>query len=332
MADPVLRAPFPYFGGKRRAADLVWKALGRVDHYIEPFCGSAAVILARPGGAGRCETVNDKDGMIANFWRSVKSHPKEVAQWADWPINEIDQNARHKWLIAQRENLTEQLIADPDWCDPKVAGWWVWGSCLWIGSGWCSRESRQLPAIGSEGMGVHSPRRNKGVGENHGFTGTVEEWLVALSNRLRRVRVTCGDWQRVVSSPSVLYPGAVGKPNMDVGIFLDPPYAEGEMDYAVGGTGTDLSAQVRAWALEAGKEPRLRIVLAGYQGEHEMPGWTVVEWTALGGYASQGTERTENRKRERLWLSPRCVGGENSKTNALELFDNEDDDEGAADE
>jgi site-specific DNA-adenine methylase len=49
MADgAVLRAPFPYFGGKRRAAGLVWGALGRVNTYVEPFCGSAAVLLARP--------------------------------------------------------------------------------------------------------------------------------------------------------------------------------------------------------------------------------------------------------------------------------------------
>jgi hypothetical protein len=30
-------------------------------------------------------------------------------------------------------------MSDPDFFDPKVAGWWVWGQCLWIGSGWCQR-------------------------------------------------------------------------------------------------------------------------------------------------------------------------------------------------
>jgi len=73
-----LRAPFPYFGGKRRAASLVWEALGNVDHYVEPFCGSAAVLLARPH-VGRCETINDRDGMVANFWRAVRSQPDAVA-------------------------------------------------------------------------------------------------------------------------------------------------------------------------------------------------------------------------------------------------------------
>ena len=57
----LLRAPFYYFGGKSRAASQVWEALGNPDHYIEPFCGSAAVLLARPN-KDRLETINDADG------------------------------------------------------------------------------------------------------------------------------------------------------------------------------------------------------------------------------------------------------------------------------
>lgn len=46
MSD--LKAPFPYFGGKRSVAADVWKRLGRPTQYIEPFCGSAAMLLAAP--------------------------------------------------------------------------------------------------------------------------------------------------------------------------------------------------------------------------------------------------------------------------------------------
>ncbi|EIC70395.1 adenine-specific DNA methyltransferase [Mycobacteroides abscessus M94] len=48
-----LSAPFPYFGGKRRAAPKIWDALGDVGGYVEPFAGSAAVLLARPRFTGR---------------------------------------------------------------------------------------------------------------------------------------------------------------------------------------------------------------------------------------------------------------------------------------
>lgn len=43
-----MKAPFPYFGGKSTVAPIIWKALGQPKHYIEPFFGSGAVLLARP--------------------------------------------------------------------------------------------------------------------------------------------------------------------------------------------------------------------------------------------------------------------------------------------
>ena len=135
---------------------MIWRALGNVDHYVEPFAGSAAVLLARPH-VGRCETINDADGMVSNFWRAVRSQPDAVAAHADWPVVEADLHARHLWLIGRRESLTERLVADPEWCDAKVAGWWVWGLCAWIGPDWCAdKTSRQLPFFGNTGMGIHS--------------------------------------------------------------------------------------------------------------------------------------------------------------------------------
>lgn len=47
------RAPFPWFGGKSKAADTVWSLLGDVPHYVEPFFGSGAVLLGRPHPANR---------------------------------------------------------------------------------------------------------------------------------------------------------------------------------------------------------------------------------------------------------------------------------------
>ena len=61
------KAPFPWFGGKRKAAPLIWAALGDVHHYVEPFFGSGAVMLERPHEPNRTyysETVNDMDGLL----------------------------------------------------------------------------------------------------------------------------------------------------------------------------------------------------------------------------------------------------------------------------
>lgn len=130
-----LKAPFPWFGGKSRVAHLVWERFGNVPNYVEPFAGSLAVLLGRPHPP-KTETANDKDCFLSNFWRSVKLSQDETARWCDWPVNEADLQARHGWLVKQDE-FVERMKSEPDYHDPKIAGWWVWGLCSWIGSGWC---------------------------------------------------------------------------------------------------------------------------------------------------------------------------------------------------
>lgn len=293
-----MRAPFPWFGGKSRAAARVWAALGDVPNYVEPFAGSLAVLLARPH-TPKVETVNDLDAYLANFWRAVSAAPDEVARFADWPVNESDLHARHLWLVGQAE-FRERIATDPDYFDARIAGWWVWGLSSWFGTGWCdlsrAKPSRQIPHLSRPGHGTHA------------VNADLRADYAALCARLRRVRVACGDWRRVLKDSVTLSPAAT------CGVFLDPPYAEGEQQYSAGGTGSDVSAEVRAWAIENGGNPRLRIVLAGYEGEHAMlRGWRCEEWKALGGYGNAAGN--ENAKRERLWLSPACLGDE-----ALPLF------------
>jgi len=134
-----LAAPFPWFGGKSGACDVVWQAFGDVQNYVEPFEGSAAMLLGAPD-CKRIETINDADGFVANFWRAIHADPEAVAHHADWPCNEVDLFARHSWLVRHAQELTDKLHADPQYFDAKMAGWWCWGACNWIGSGWCTGD------------------------------------------------------------------------------------------------------------------------------------------------------------------------------------------------
>src|SRR5262245_35028869 len=97
MSTDILKAPFPYFGGKSRIAWLVWERFGHVQNYVEPFFGSGAVLLGCPW-PGHTETVNDIDALLANFWRALAADPDAVAAHADWPVNEVDLHARHRYL------------------------------------------------------------------------------------------------------------------------------------------------------------------------------------------------------------------------------------------
>ena len=304
------KAPFVYFGGKTVVAPKVWAALGNPRHYIEPFFGSGAVLLNRPNYSGQTETVDDKDGFICNVWRALQYAPDEVAKWCDWPVNHADLNARRMVLIQNERRLLGCLQSDDEWYDAKLAGYWIWAASCWIGSGLTCNSGTQIPHIGDSGMGVHSkiPHiSDSGMGEDvrDPYKPGLYAWFRELSERLRNVRVVCGDWTRVC--------GGKWQSNLGtVGVFMDPPY--GVEDRYVRKLyhhdSSTVAHDVADWCLERGSHPDYRIVLCGYE-EHERllsARWTKELWKTNGGYGNTGEGRgKENSKREVIYYSPHCI-------------------------
>jgi hypothetical protein len=440
-SKPKLKAPFPAIGGKSRTAKEVWSRFGNVRNYIEPFCFSAANLLLRPaakdGEPHRIETINDANAYVANFWRAISADPDAVADAMDWPVNEVDLHARHNWLVTSheaRQNLT-RVREDPKFYDVTIAGWWCWGSCMWIGAGWCDTPTKdpldggvryggrrrtlpqqkpgnivgvfavpqQVPTNGS-GKGIHGKRPS--TGKKHGGVGMLvpeggrslwkkrpildggargalsmdgkppdthrpqiadaysrgrgvhgndsaeeraarrawlREWCNALADRLRPVRVCCGNWSRVCDSPSVLTRLGL------TGVFLDPPYAPNidrmlawfahladpknvPAPGAGNGKGTNraaglyandraqdvdrMVAEVAAWCVKWGDTRDLRIAVCGLEGEYPMlesRGWVKFAWKSLG-YGLRGKVGNANATRERIWFNKNCISPEANKT------------------
>lgn len=382
-----LKAPFPYFGGKATVSDVVWQALGQPKHYIEPFFGSGAVLLNRPdyNPLKHMETACDKDGYVANVWRSLQLEPEAVAKVCDWPVNHADLNARRRYLLKNAE-LLQNLCDDPEWHDVTMAGYWIWAASCWIGSGLTrpnsmprvdgevgvnqfrgKRSAGKRPHIGNDGEGINhlaggrpqvgvqgagqipNARDDRGINNQipllnheagvcrrqcfgasgaHGvhktaltnepepeldvrdpYTPGLYTWFRALSERLRRVRIVCGDWNRVCG-------GDWQDDRGTCGIFFDPPYSdEAGRDKAIyhEESGT-VAHEVREWCRERGDRKTYRIVLAGYFEEHESlleDGWTVHRWSAHGGFANRAKDKTKckgeaNRHKEALFFSPHC--------------------------
>jgi hypothetical protein len=258
-----------------------------------------------------------------NFWRTVKHQPGAVAAEADYPVSHIDLGARHVWLMQQRERLGAEL-QDPHWPgDPQVAGWWLWGQCSWIGSGWCEWD-RKIPHVGNAGTGVQALGQIPHVGnagrdfryceavgqipahhiggiqspvkqpdDGRGFltsAGRVAwDWLHKLADRLERVRVVHGEWSRCLNH----HHG-----DTDTAVFLDPPYRGYGALYGA----EAVADEVAAWARE---NAELRICLCGHVGDYEMgDGWVVVPWKRPR-LTYSGSDTTD---KEALWFSPPCAG------------------------
>jgi len=307
-----MKAPFPYFGGKSLISSRVWELLGNPDHYMEPFFGSGAVLLSRKDWIGKTETVCDKDGFLANVWRGIKLYPDETAKWCDWPVNHADLMARRKELIKNEALLLESLIDDPEWCDPKLAGYWIWAASCWIGSGLTKAsgsENCQRPHIGSKGVGVNKCQipqiSNTGMGVI--INSDIHAWFDALSGRLRRVRVVCGDFMRILGG------NWQGDKWKNVGIFFDPPYGDTNRDVGIyHHDGTDIAERVEKWCLERTGLQNHKIVLCGYDGEYKAlleAGWKSEKWKANGGYSNASKGKNRNKYRETLFYTPNCEAG-----------------------
>lgn len=284
---------FPYFGGKRWLATHVWEWLGSdVKRYIEPFAGGLAVLLARPFGSRPRwqEVINDEYAHIANVWRSVKYHGDEV--WANCQdlLHEADLHGRTQHLIAFESQCREAMFSDPTWCDPKLAGWWIWAQSAHMSQAETKKGNKSKPV--SHPQGVFSLSFGKQVFDE-------------LARRLETTQVLCGDFSRVLTPSYLLAEKQI------VGVYLDPPYALGDGRVYELDNGS-VWARAVEWVLANCQDPLLRIVLSGYRGspgisELESAGMVRHDFSAPPGHSVK-SEDNKNSQLESCWISKACLG------------------------
>lgn len=179
--------PFAYYGGKTTLAPLIVDLLPRHEHYVEPFAGSLAVLLAkRPAG---WETVNDIDGDLMAFWRVLRDHPMELARAA-----RLTPHSRQEFEDAEDDTAASDL--------ERARRIWVRLSQSRANtmrvSGW---RHRQNPAGAYDSM----PER----------LDTYAARMEVAARRLKRVSLECRDAMDVIRD--------YGR-QAAVCLYVDPPY------------------------------------------------------------------------------------------------------------
>ena len=284
-----MKSAYSYFGGKAKVAKTIWDRFGHINYYIEPFFGSGAVLLGSPYIPSN-EVVNDMYCMITNFWRSVKYAPNKTAKYADQPMNEIELEATQTWLIPQKDELEQRLRVDLMYCDPEIAGRWVWGVAQWLGDNWCSDKTLQKrPSFNKSGI--------------HRNSTEIKEYFQFLSHRLRKTIICCGDWNRVVCD-------FITTKNVSICIFFDPPNSAkaGRENNLYIKDDLNVSNLVFNWCMDNGERPNFRIVFCGYSDEYIFPdSWTHLNWRGNCAWSNWGNNKgQENAKKEMIWFSPGC--------------------------
>lgn len=92
---------FGWYGGKYSHLNFILPLLPTCHHYVEPFGGSAAVLLNRK--PSHLETYNDIDGELVNFFNVLRNEPQEL-------IWRIDTTPHSRQEFAEAHNPTNDKL------------------------------------------------------------------------------------------------------------------------------------------------------------------------------------------------------------------------------
>jgi DNA adenine methylase len=254
-----MRPPFRYYGSKTSTAARIIAMMPPHDHYVEPFAGSLAVLLAKP--PSRMETVNDLDRDLMTFWRILRDQPDELAR-----VAALTPHSR-----AEYESITEFDSAPTDL--ERARRVWVRlsqsrGNNV-LGTGW-------KRAIVQSGSG------NRCIADMETFVGRI----LPAAERLRCVTLECSPALDIIrdygAEPSVL-------------LYVDPPYVASSRN-STGYRHEMGRDDQHAELADALRSARAAVVLSGYPSplyQQLYNGWNMTTISAHSGNGVETQDRTE---------------------------------------
>lgn len=181
------RSLFPYPGGKYNLANWIISNIPVHECYVEPFGGSAGVLLSK--SASKVEVFNDIDEDVVQFFRTVREREDELVNWL-------------------RRVPYSRTLHD-EWVSEYYDGYRPEDPIERAGRFFYLRHS-QFASKYDDVSGWSSSRvRNEATKFRDG-----SEELLALTERLRAVQIEHRDFAQLLSE----YDGE------DSFFYLDPPY------------------------------------------------------------------------------------------------------------
>lgn len=197
--QPKVTALAPWFGAKRNLAAAIVRELGNHRAYWEPFCGSMAVLLAKP--TATMETVNDLNGDVINLARVVQDERLGAALYRrlrrTLMSEQLHREAAERWKAAGYRGDGE----------PSVDAAYDYFLCAWLGR-------NGVAGTGSYNQGFCVRYTANGGHAAKRWTSVIDS-IPAWRRRLRNVTILCRDAfeiiERINDAPRTA-------------IYIDAPY------------------------------------------------------------------------------------------------------------
>lgn len=253
------KPPFAYYGGKMSLADRIVALFPDHSHYVEPFAGSLAVLLAKPRSDH--ETVNDLDGRLMTFWRVLRDRGDELAQVC---------------ALTPHSRAEHQQAYTSEGMDELETARRVWVALSQGRGGTLRRTGWRFFRNGSAGGRVAMPDY---------LTAYVDR-IPACAVRLHGVSLECRPALDIITD--------YGQ-DAETLLYVDPPYlgsTRSSRQYLVEMSHADEHGEL----LTVLRSCRAAVVLSGYasaQYDDALSGWRRLELPAFTGQANKRGDRTE---------------------------------------
>ena len=203
---PKIKAIAPWFGGKRTLAPVIVEELGQHSAYWEPFCGSMAVLLAKPESSH--EHVNDLHGDLVNLARVIQ-HPTAGPKL----YRRLRRAMMYEDILQDAHAYLDQPFEPADQPDTERAYHYFLAS--WIGRNGVAGTHRCKQTFAVR----WTPHGGAGGARLQSAVASIPVWR----RRMRRVTILQRDAFDVIASIADV-PG--------VAIYVDPPYLVKSGKYA----------------------------------------------------------------------------------------------------
>ncbi|MBB5934559.1 DNA adenine methylase [Streptomyces zagrosensis] len=227
--------PFPYYGAKGKLAPWIVSHIPEHKAYVEPFCGSAAVLLAKE--RCRTEVLNDANGDVVTFWRVLRDQPDalvEVLQRTPYARDEYKASLTSYGGLPELERARRFFVR----------------CCMAFNA-----STRKV------GFSSSAPGR---TGKAQTFAARIDTRLMEVAERVRGVEIENVDALRLVDRWR----------QPDTVLYLDPPYLastrKSKRDYATESNTDEFHASM----LHTVADFPGTVLISGYMGgPYESLGW-----------------------------------------------------------
>ena len=166
-----IKAIAPWFGGKRNLAPRIVELLGKHRVYWEPFCGSMAVLMAKPPCV--METVNDLHADLINLARVIQD-----TKLGPQLYRRLRRTLMHEQLFREAAERYKDRGYHAEIDKPNVDRAYDYFLCAWLGRNGCGGllSYNQGFCVRYTANGGHAAKRWQSV------IASISAWRLRLAN------------------------------------------------------------------------------------------------------------------------------------------------------